>query len=559
MSRTLLPLACSLGLILGCGHGNDARRLGVEPDPQALAYFVDTYEESRALFRAQAEALAARFPEAERGVIPVESATGEDLSVDHLYLPPTGAPQQLLILSCGVHGAEAFATCAVLRRFLDHALPTADRTGVGVLALHGVNPWGHHHGRRVTEHNVDVNRNASEDPALYLTVNEGYRTVHDLLNPDGPVKGRGLRYHLFPVKAVANIARYGMPALRQAALQGQYEFPKGIYYGGAGPEPQLAPIRELLTGVTRGYGAVVMIDLHTGYGERGTLHLFPNPPKNAEVRAATEALFAGHPIDWGDGDDFYTTTGDFVQWVGAVAAEGLTFVPMVFEFGTLDSQTTSGSIESIHRTILENQGAQYGYRRPRDERLVKERYREMFYPSSPHWRAKVMADSDAMWAEVLVNIRALGAEHAGTPPPAAERWTGRISAAVGLGDDTGAPSHEVIRDEAAWQGFVAQIPTHEITPTQPAPPSTDPLLTMTGIDWSRKMVIVVRRGDTMYVAPEIGAVGLREGRLEVTYGLPPLGETALYAAQQGIGTYAAVLVDRWDGAIDFVEAGVNAR
>jgi hypothetical protein len=40
---------------------------------------------------------------------------------------------------------------------------------------------------------------------------------------------------------------------------------------------------------------------------------------------------------------------------------------MVFEFGTLDSQTTMGSIKSLHNLIVENQGVHHGYKTKKDE------------------------------------------------------------------------------------------------------------------------------------------------------------------------------------------------
>lgn len=60
---------------------------------------------------------------------------------------------------------------------------------------------------------------------------------------------------------------------------------------------------------------------------------------------------------------------------------------MTLEYGTMDSQTTGGSIKSIHNMILENQGIHHGYDSDDDKKEVLRRLMEMYYPSSPAWRS----------------------------------------------------------------------------------------------------------------------------------------------------------------------------
>lgn len=74
---------------------------------------------------------------------------------------------------------------------------------------------------------------------------------------------------------------------------------------------------------------------------------------------------------------------------------------MAFEPGTLDSHTTPGAIDSLQRTVLENQGVHHGHASPADEAEVRRRFGEMFYPSSPRWRTQVMAKARDLWPEIL--------------------------------------------------------------------------------------------------------------------------------------------------------------
>ncbi|MFO8175828.1 MAG: M14 family metallopeptidase [Longimicrobiales bacterium] len=328
-ARPLPPLLFLLLSLAGsaCGPPEDAERFQVEPSAERLGYFLESYEASRAHFRHLISDLAETRPELAGGIIAVPSAYDKDLSIDWAYLPSEGKDDALLILTCGTHGVEAFATCAVLRHFMAEVAPEVEKEKVGLLLIHSLNPWGFKHSRRVTEQNVDLNRNFALDESLYDQENKGYQALDPLLNPREPVRVGSLGHRLFTVRAMAKILRHGMATLRQAALQGQYEFAEGMYFGGEALEPQADLIAPLFREKAESYETVVMIDLHTGYGERGTLHLFPITPEDEGVRAATEAFFSGYRIDWGDEEDFYQATGGFSTWVGSLLPPETVFVP----------------------------------------------------------------------------------------------------------------------------------------------------------------------------------------------------------------------------------------
>jgi hypothetical protein len=408
-SLLLVAALAVVGHLYLAPGGTPSDRGLAAPDPALLAYFQPDYERSRDAFRAQAERLAGAYRDVERGAIAVPGKRDADLTIDWLYVPAQAQPRRLLILTSGIHGVEGPAGSAVQRHFMAEVLPAADLSEMGVLLVHALNPFGFRHLRRVTENNVDLNRNCDVTPALFARENPGYHTISDLLNPEGVADLGSLEHRLFAERALLLIVRHGMPALRQAALQGQYDVPHGIYFGGQDFEPQKAGLEALIRRVTAGYGAVMTIDLHTGYGERGTLHLYPNPPLVPRILEDTEKVFAGHHIDWPQNDPaFYSTTGGFTDWVGKLLdLEAQRYVPIAFEYGTFDSQNTAGALDSIHRLVVENQGWQHGYATPADEAEVRRRFREMFYPSSPAWRTDVIADTAALWPGVLERFGAL--------------------------------------------------------------------------------------------------------------------------------------------------------
>ncbi len=362
-------------------------------------YYPDSYETARDSIRIFSGRIAEKFKGVSYHEIPVISDIDNDLTVGVCYIPAQNESTNLLIISSGVHGVEGYVGHAAQMFFVDRYLTDDLVKNTGILLIHSVNPFGFKHGRRVTENNVDINRNSSLSDQLYTTINEDYPKVYNLINPKGRVSTSSLDNRFFFLKAVNEIRKASLPVLRQAVLQGQYQFPEGLYFGGDKKEPQIDSLRPIIEQVALPYQKIMVIDFHTGYGERGKLHLFPNPLEG-EKRAKLEALYEGFQIDWGDSDDFYTITGDFSGFIGDIVGDK-EFYPMVFEYGTLNSQTTLGSMKSIHVMIMENQGQHYGFASRNDSIKVKRNLYEMYYSSSVNWQNYILDQTNHVFSTVI--------------------------------------------------------------------------------------------------------------------------------------------------------------
>jgi hypothetical protein len=333
--------------------------------------------------------------------INVPSKVDQDLFIDLLYLHPIRETDKLLVMSSGVHGVEGFTGSAVQQMFLKELVTPEVLSEMGILIIHGVNPYGFRYGRRLTENNVDLNRGSELDPSLFETKNEGYGALYDMLNPQGIASSSSLRNQFFYMVAISKMLTESMSALRQAVLQGQYEYPEGIYFGGLDFEPQIDSLKKILPEYFSAYGTTLAIDLHTGYGSRRMLHLFPNPVDDPDIKAKTEEVFAGHVIDWGDSDDFYTISGAFTDAFLKKINPASTFLYMLFEWGTMDSQKTFGSLKSIQRVINENQGYHFGYKSARHQQKIESEYVDMYYSNSEAWRSEVLGSGREMIQLVL--------------------------------------------------------------------------------------------------------------------------------------------------------------
>jgi hypothetical protein len=374
----------------------------IEVDSSFVDYH-ETYNDCRDSFVKSFGDIDAAFDSVKTGRINVVSDIDKDLSVDWCYIPAQKTHEKLLILNSGLHGIEGFTGSAVQSMFIEKFLTNQLPDNMGVLLIHGLNPYGFKYHRKATEKNIDLNRNCMDADQMFSIDNKGFAKLGKFLMPHGPANVNNISNQFFYITAIYKIIRESMPVLRQAALQGQTEFQKGVYYGGKGYEPQIDTLKYLLIDKINKYQTVLNVDLHTGYGERGTLHLFINKPEDDAVVKGMETVFEGSKIDWGNSGDFYTITGDYTSWVSDLVPEVFN-IPMVFEYGTMNTKKTFGSLKSMQIMILENQGTFFGYKNLKNEQRIKELYNELYFPSSPAWRSKVISDSYVMINRMIKNF-----------------------------------------------------------------------------------------------------------------------------------------------------------
>jgi predicted deacylase len=259
---------------------------GLSPLPSdSSAYFSADYFAAR---RAFLDAAARAGAEVRAHRISTGGLRGEELFIDTARLGAS-SPARLLILTSGVHGVEGHAGSALQQLFLRELADSNRAADVGVLLAHALNPYGFAHGRRVNENNVDLNRNAlARFPG---PVNSTYRVLNGWLNPSSPPA----RHGDFWTGALLHTLRLGPKALRQAVAGGQYEFPRGLFYGGREQEESLRIFSDILMAADFGHvETAVHLDLHSGLGKFGRLHLYAeHPAGSAELRRWRETFGAG--------------------------------------------------------------------------------------------------------------------------------------------------------------------------------------------------------------------------------------------------------------------------
>lgn len=195
---------------------------------------------------------------------PLPGREGEALALDTARDGPPDA-ERLLIVTSACHGVEGHCGSGVQVFALHDAewRAKAQAAGVAVLYVHALNPYGFSWTRRVTQENVDLNRNF-QDFAQPLPDNPAYAEVHGLMLPAEWPPTDANR-----AAVAAYVARHGAAALQSAVSRGQHGFADGLFYGGTGPTWSNRAWREVLRREAGRARRLAWIDLHTGLGPSG--------------------------------------------------------------------------------------------------------------------------------------------------------------------------------------------------------------------------------------------------------------------------------------------------
>jgi hypothetical protein len=348
-------------------------------DAGASAFFAHDYFAARARFRTLAEARGFRL---EAHPIAAAGPGGEDLTID---VARAGDPRAkgVVVVSSGLHGVEGFFGAAVQQALLhgEDAVAALPR-GVALVLVHALNPFGFAWVRRANEENVDLNRNFLVEGEPYEGSPARYAVFDGLLNPNHPPR----RVDLFWLQSVLAILRHGMPDMKQAVAGGQYDFPRGLFFGGRRPSQTYRILADHLPRWVGDAATVLQVDFHTGLGRWATYQLLLDAGLGPRRFEWLREQF-GDRVQHSDpeGSIAYQARGGLGIWC-RTAFPGRTYELLCAEFGTYPPLRVLAALRA------ENQAH---FHAPPDHpatRRAKGFLKETFVPSSPRWRARAVAE-----------------------------------------------------------------------------------------------------------------------------------------------------------------------
>jgi hypothetical protein len=351
-------------------------------------HFSADYREARAKFRDAAAAAGARLEPFVNEV--AKGPSGEILATDIAWLGPDNAARVLVTISA-THGVEGFFGSGVQIGSFATGIARDLPPGTALLAIHAINPSGFAWLRRVTEENVDLNRNFV-DYDRPLPRNDGYVELADAICPaewsEAARRAAGERLDAYG-------AQHGAAALQRAVTGGQYTYPDGLFYGGAKPTPS----RRILLHVAEKHLArarrVAVIDYHTGlgpygHGERIVIH----PPASAGLARAREWY-----------GDAITSTALGTSASSDVVGDALTGI----ETALPAVEVTGVALECGVRPLRETLDAlradhwlhSHGTLDSAEGRAIKRAIRDVFYGDADDWKDMVFEQAVALQREAL--------------------------------------------------------------------------------------------------------------------------------------------------------------
>jgi hypothetical protein len=357
-----------------------------------LTVFSETYAQARATFLEAARASGAQLAHYEHPS--AKGPHGEALYLDVAVLGRPDAPN-VMVVGCGTHGIEGFSGSAAQSAWMRNGGAKRIASDSAMVFLHAHNPWGFAHRQRVTEENVDLNRNFIDHTRPYPP-NPGYDALHPGLIPERWDEA-GIKGVMGALEAFRE--QHGEQAFSDAYNGGQYGHADGMFFGGHRPQWANGAFRHAIRTHVAHARRAALIDLHTGIGPYLD-HVFlcfhaPGSPAYDRSRKW-----------WGD---------------RAVNRQGSTHKALAVYKGLLvdafqaelpSAETTAVVIEFGTRSRPEMQRANialrwlrwHGQADPALAAAVHADYVEAFYPSDPRWREAVLAQSKVFLDQAAAGI-----------------------------------------------------------------------------------------------------------------------------------------------------------
>lgn len=345
--------------------------------------FSDSYGEARRKFL---QACVAAGLSVDTHPLPLEGRDGEQLAMDVALDGPANA-ERLLLVSSGCHGVEGHCGSGVQVFALHDAewQAKARDAGVAVLYIHALNPHGFSHTRRVTQENVDLNRNFM-DFAQPLPVNAAYASLHPLLVPED--------WPPTPANQAAIAAwmdKHGDAAFQAAVSGGQYQFGDGVFYGGQAPTWSNRTLREVLRRHAGAAKRLAWIDLHTGLGPSGHGERIFAGRDDPAAKARADAWWSGGgqtPVtSIYDGSSTSALLSGLMMNAAYEECPQAEFTGFAMEYGTLPLLEVMGALRGDHWLHRHPEAA------PELADAIRVRMREAFYTDTDLWKGQVISQA----------------------------------------------------------------------------------------------------------------------------------------------------------------------
>ncbi|WP_147804096.1 M14 family metallopeptidase [Alkalicoccus halolimnae] len=361
------------------------------------SFFNNDYESSRDHFRNQLSSIAKIRQDAYLDTYYIGDRE-DDNSVD-ILASDASSRKTLLTITAGEHGIEGYTGSALLSMFIENFLPHLNPETTGLRLVHSVNPWGMRHCRRVTENNVDMNRNYLLDfSQLRDRADNEYEKHKSLFNPEAPIQNLNKQNSFLLSYLQKNLTEKELERLKNTP-GGQYKYPQGVFYGGSVMEETTRQLADRYKEWAESYDHIVHIDLHTGGGPMNELTMIF---MDGDSRSASELQksLGRKNVSKTNNEDVSGDSVEFLQKMIQTVYPEKRSVFALFEFGTIE-ESTDGYLFCAKAMINENQLHFEGARFSEDEMSVRNDFTRLFNPADKTWQSSIFKEAEKGFRSLL--------------------------------------------------------------------------------------------------------------------------------------------------------------
>ena len=323
---------------------------------------------------------------------PLRGIAGEKLYVDLAWFGDRHAPKVLLTIS-GTHGVEGYCGSGIQVGSMRTKWHQQADDDVAIAMIHGLNPYGMSHFRRVNEEGIDLNRNFI-DFSQPLPQNAFYDDLAEVIVPpewtaetQAATFDRLTEYLLQSPESAEDLAR------------GQYRYWYAPFYGGEGATWSNRIFNRICDRYLSERQAVGLLDYHTGLGQYATGQLLCLPHRDVELASKI----------WGDklavtGSQqsvaAYTPQGTLIAALQTRLADSVC-IAAAYEFGTIPEHEVFEALRADHWLH------RHGYLNTQQAIEIKQNLLAAFYCDRSDWQKSVCSLAFTAQAELLSGLRSL--------------------------------------------------------------------------------------------------------------------------------------------------------
>lgn len=357
-----------------------------------LSCFSQNYAQARQAFLTSC---ARRGITVESHVHPLAGRHREELAID-VALYGRADAANLLVLSSGCHGVEGFCGSGVqVDRLDDDAwFAATQRDDLAVLYIHALNPYGFSHLRRVTNENVDLNRNFV-DFSKPLPDNAEYRALAPVLLPKKwPVGTLNL------LMLLSFTLRYGRKGLQAGISRGQHSDPNGLFFAGTEPTWSNQRLREILRMYGQRCQRLAWVDVHTGLGPCGYGERIYKGKQTAEDIARCRRWWGAQVTNAAEGNSASADLNGTIDLAVMQECPQAQYTGVTLEYGTLPGKQVLAALRA-EQWLHNHPDAPLAQHQD-----IKKQMRDAFYVDADDWKQQVLEQGREIMEQGLEGLYA---------------------------------------------------------------------------------------------------------------------------------------------------------